>query len=127
MTAVALLTFWASLGDFAGPARWLGGDLHPAAGNDSFYGLLTTVLPLFRLFRLPFKLLVFTSLALSALAGIGWDRMITGGNRRRVIVITTVLIIPTALLLAVSTITATTSRRKDGGQSRGNQRSLWPP
>ena len=69
----------------------------------SFYGLLTTVLPLFRLFRLPFKLLVFTSLALSTLAGIGWDRMITNGNRRGVIVITTVLIIPTALLLAVST------------------------
>ena len=102
MTAVALLSFWASLGNFAGPARWLSGELDPAAGNDSFYGLLTTVLPLFRLFRLPFKLLVFTSLALSALAGIGWDRIVAGENRRRVIAITTVLLIPTALLLAVS-------------------------
>ena len=67
--------------------------LESAAGNDSFYGLLTTILPLFRLFRLPFKLLVFTSLALSALAGIGWDRIVTGENRRRVVAITTVLLV----------------------------------
>jgi hypothetical protein len=102
MTAVALLTFWASLGDFAGPARWLGGELAPAAGHDSFYGLLTTILPLLHLFRMPFKLLVFTSLALSTLAGIGWDGIVTGEKRRRVTAITTVLLIPTALLLAVS-------------------------
>ena len=102
MTTVALLTFWASLGDFAGPARWLGGELNPAAGNDSFYGLLTMILPLLRLFRLPFKLLVFTNLAISALAGIGWDRIVAGENRQRVTVITTALLIPSALLLAMT-------------------------
>lgn len=102
MTAVALLTFWASLGDFAGPARWMGSESDPAAGGDSFYGLLTTILPLLRLFRLPFKLLVFTSLAVSALAGIGWDQIVTGENRRRVIAVATVLLVPTALLLTIS-------------------------
>ena len=78
MTAVALLGFWASLGEFAGPSRWSGGEPSPTCGDDSLYGLLATILPGLRLFRFPYKFLVFTNLALAALAGAGWDRLTTG-------------------------------------------------
>ena len=95
MAAVAVLASLAAVGQFAGPiwwarfvpawADWLGphdsfppravrldgrlrdGDLGP-------YWLLATALPGFGSFRYPAKLLVLVSLALSALAGIGWDR-----------------------------------------------------
>ena len=56
-------------------------------GDDSFYGLLATTLPVLRLFRFPFKLLIFTTLALSALAGLGWDRISAGIGRRRTLAI----------------------------------------
>src|SRR5262249_26318210 len=47
-------------------------------GDGSIYWWMTTVLPGFRQFRFPSKLLTFTSLALAALAGIGWDRVVAG-------------------------------------------------
>jgi hypothetical protein len=103
MTAIALMTFWASLGEFAGPHSWSGGEATPTGGDDSFYGLLATLLPGLRLFRLPFKLLVFTSLALAALAGMGWDRVTAGAGRRRVVAIILILLTPTILILAIST------------------------
>ena len=81
MTAVVLLSFWGSLGEFAGPAGWSADgrpDRRRASGDDSFYGLLTTVLPALRLFRFPFKLLTFTALGLSALSALGWDRFAVG-------------------------------------------------
>ncbi|MGP0066602.1 MAG: hypothetical protein ACLQGP_23810 [Isosphaeraceae bacterium] len=87
MTAVALLSLWASLGEFAGPARWSVAEPSPTAGDDSFYGFLATSLPALRLFRFPFKVLVFTALSLSALAGAGWDRVAAGVGRRRTLAI----------------------------------------
>ena len=99
MTAVVFLSFAASLGEFAGPSRWLGGELTPTPGDESFYGLLATMLPCLRLFRLPFKLLVFTSLGLAVLAGMGWDRVTSSQSRSRVIVITAVLLSLTILFL----------------------------
>jgi hypothetical protein len=100
MTAVAILSFWASLGEFGGRAAWRPGGSAPIAGDDSFYGLLTTILPGFRLFRLPFKLLVFTALGGSALAGLGWDRFAAGVGRRRTIAIGVVLSALTLIGLA---------------------------
>ena len=42
---------------------------------------MTTVLPGFRQFRYPAKLFTLTALAASALAGLGWDRLIAGRVR----------------------------------------------
>jgi len=92
MTAVVFLSLAASLGEFAGPSPWLGGEPTSTLGDESFYGLLATTLPCLRLFRLPFKLLVFTSLGLAVLAGMGWDRVVSRESRSRVLVITAVLL-----------------------------------
>ncbi|MHB1560617.1 MAG: YfhO family protein [Isosphaeraceae bacterium] len=53
-------------------------------GDGSFYWWLGSFLPGFRQFRYPAKLFTFTALALSALAGIGWDSLRTPASRRRV-------------------------------------------
>jgi hypothetical protein len=100
MTAVAIVSFWASLGEFAGPSGWSGRGSTPTSGDDSLYGLLTMTLPGLRLFRLPYKLLVFTALALAALTGIGWDRLVAGVARRRVIAVAAGLLAFTILTLA---------------------------
>jgi hypothetical protein len=89
-----------SLGEFAGPARWLIGPSAPAAGEDSFYGLLATGLPGLRLFRFPFKLLVLTSLGLAVLAGIGWDRLASASVCRRVTAALVGVLVLTAACLA---------------------------
>ena len=102
MTAVALLSFWASLGEFAGPSRWSGAAPIPTGGDDSFYGLLTTALPALRLFRFPYKLLTFTALGLSALAGLGWDRLASGVDRRRTLIVAVALLLPTIAGLATA-------------------------
>ncbi len=99
MTAVVFLSLAASLGEFAGPSPWLGGEPTSTLGDESFYGLLATTLPCLRLFRLPFKLLVFTSLGLAVLAGMGWDRVVSRESRSRVLVITAVLLSLTILFL----------------------------
>ena len=102
MTAVALLSFWASVGAFAGPASWAAAQPSPEAGDDSLYGLLTIVLPALRLFRFPFKLLPFTAVGLSALAGLGWDRVSSGFGRRKTVTLAVVLLLPTLLCLAAA-------------------------
>ena len=108
ITAVALLSLWASLGEFAGPARWSAAEPSPSAGDGSFYGLLATSLPALRLFRFPFKLLVFTALGLSVLAGAGWDRVAAGVGRRRTIAIAIGLLALT--VLAASSVAAMRER-----------------
>jgi hypothetical protein len=102
MTVVALVSFCASLGAFAGPSAWSQGASGDSVGNDSLYGLLLTILPGLRLFRFPFKLLVFTSLALAVLAGMGWDRLASGVGRRRVVAGTTVLLMVTGLFWSIA-------------------------
>ena len=47
-------------------------------GDGGFYWCLTQVLPGFRQFRFPAKLFTFTALALVVLAGVGWDRVVSG-------------------------------------------------
>jgi hypothetical protein len=112
VTAVVLLSFLGSLGQFAGPSGWsveVGrGDGAGAVGSlrevgqDSFYGLLTTALPALRLFRFPFKLLSFTSLGLAALAGLGWDQLATSDGRQRTRAIAVALLMLTGLGLATT-------------------------
>ncbi len=102
MTAIAIVSLVASFGEFAGAARWLSLDATSSTGDDSLYGLCMTTLPAFRLFRFPNKLLVLTSLALAALTGIGWDRLVAGAARRRVVVFGAVLLACTGLVLSAS-------------------------
>ena len=52
-------------------------------GDGGVYWLLATLLPGFREFRYPSKLLTFSSLALAGLAGMGWDSVVSGDRRRR--------------------------------------------
>jgi hypothetical protein len=101
MTVVAVLSLLASIGLFTGPAVWLGRE-PSLQGDDSLFGLLVTILPGLRFFRFPPKFLVFTSLAMSALAGLGWDQVASGVSRRRVTAITWGLLIMTAISLAVT-------------------------
>ena len=101
MTAVALLSLWASLGEFAGAARWSSVESGPTAGDGTFYGLLAGSLPAFRHFRFPFKVLVFTALGLSALAGYGWDQVSSHVGRRRAMLLTLGLLGLTVLTLAM--------------------------
>jgi hypothetical protein len=104
LSAVAVVTLAASLGEYTGPLWWARWDRSIAAkigphdpietttirldaqlrdGDGSFYWTLATVLPGFRQFRYPSKLLSFTTLALAGLAGLGWDRLTAGLGRRR--------------------------------------------
>lgn len=103
MTGIVLLSLLASFGEYAGPAWWarftprgaraLGPhDPQPSRavrldgrmrdGDGSPYWLMANALPGFGQFRYPAKLLVLTTLALSALGGIGWDRVLAGEDRR---------------------------------------------
>jgi hypothetical protein len=51
-------------------------------GDGGVYWWLATGLPGFRQFRFPAKLFTFTTLGLTALAGLGWDSLKTGPTRR---------------------------------------------
>ena len=57
-------------------------DLKLRDGDGSLYWVLATVLPGFRQFRFPSKLLSFTALAVAGLAGLGWDEARSGRARR---------------------------------------------
>jgi hypothetical protein len=101
LAAVAAVSLAASCGQFLGPLWWLRavpglasvlGPHDPVSfssrsdgfagdGLGSPYGLLTALLPGFRLFRYPAKLLTFSALAVSALAGLGWDVLASGPSR----------------------------------------------
>lgn len=77
LSAVAILGFLAAAGKFVGPLEWLG-----FGAGGSVYRLMATFLPGFSGFRFPSKILVFVSLAMAGLAGIGWDRVVDGQARR---------------------------------------------
>jgi hypothetical protein len=102
LAGIALIALIGSFGKFAGPvfvARCLPGGpavfgpFDPRAegenrrdgfltdGFGSPYWLMAQGLPGFRSFRYPAKLLVFASLGLAGLAGLGWDRVIAGRRR----------------------------------------------
>ena len=68
--------------DHAASARTAGS----ATATAGVYWLLASALPGFRSFRYPAKFLVFTALAVSGLAGAGWDRLVAGRSRRAEVV-----------------------------------------
>jgi hypothetical protein len=103
LSALALVSLLAALGYHGSPLLWarcapggeslLGpreppftwqvrGDGHLRDGDGGVYWFLASALPGFRSFRYPPKLLVFWALAVSGLAGAGWDRLVAGGGRR---------------------------------------------
>ena len=102
LTIVAVVGLVISCGRFASPLWWARcgpfeatlGPHDPTSGevrSDSFlhdgagspYGLLSMLLPGFGVFRFPSKLLVFTAVGLSVLAGLGWDRVTAGEAEAR--------------------------------------------
>ena len=101
LSLIAVVAVAASLGRFGGPlwvVRWLPGvksvlgphdpgigvprvDSFLDDGAGSVYGMLAASLPGFTLFRYPGKLFTFAAVAVSALAGLGWDRLAEGATR----------------------------------------------
>ena len=113
LSAVALVSLIASLGEYTGPLWWA--RCHPAVaaalgphdppdtvtirrdgqlrdGDGSVYWALATMLPGFRWFRFPSKLLCTAALATAGLAGLGWDRLAAGLGRRRTAAIAAALL-----------------------------------
>jgi hypothetical protein len=122
LSAVAVVSLAASFGEFGGPLWWarsmpggveLFGPRDPpetmpprndgtlADGCGTIYWLLATALPGFRQFRYPSKLLTLTCLAVSALAGWGFDQLVTTGRSRRAAATTTALWLVTAPLFTL--------------------------
>jgi hypothetical protein len=108
LTCVAVVSLLASLGAYTSPLFWartvpgwsaflgpLEGPVIPRFRTDGFlrdgdggvYWFFAAVLPFFGAFRFPGKFLVFTALALSALAGLGWDRLVARRSRRAEVLI----------------------------------------
>lgn len=109
LTAIALVSLLAGMGQFTSPlwwARWspsmvavvgphderevtpIRQDKFLRDGDGSFYWTLATVLPGFKQFRYPSKLLTFTALAIAGLAGMGWDQVLEGRGRRTRLMLT---------------------------------------
>ena len=131
LSGVALISLIGACGEFTGPlfyARYVPSlvssigphdppevaairfDHHLRDGDGSFYWFMATLLPGFRQFRFPSKLLTFTVMALAALAGQGWDDLLRGDARqKRVMAAWTV----TFLALTVLTFTAVAIKRAD--------------
>jgi hypothetical protein len=126
LTAVALVSLAASLGEFTGPlwwARWFARgaavlgphdpympttirlDGYLRDGDGSFYWLLAMLLPGFRQFRFPSKLLTFTALGLAGLAGMGWDQLAASGCRIRARVMFAGLVLLALTLIALAAVT----------------------
>src|SRR6185437_9771540 len=82
-------------------------------------------LPALRLFRFPFKLLPLTTLGISALAGLGWDRFAAGSGRRRTLTIGGALLVLT--LLGLSATVALRGRLTAAIASRGLDHAVFGP
>ncbi|HEX8203587.1 MAG TPA: hypothetical protein VF590_24135, partial [Isosphaeraceae bacterium] len=126
LSAIALGSLLAAFGQFGSPLWWarcvpawtqrLGphdpedlavrADGLPRDGDGGPYWLIARALPGFHSFRYPSKLLVFTSLALAGLAGVGWDRVRSGASRRRARGLAGVLLGLSLAALAVAVLEA---------------------
>lgn len=121
LTVIALVTLLASLGEFTSPlwwARWspsiakvvgphdpldvapIRQDTFLRDGDGSFYWTLATILPGFKQFRYPSKLLTFTALAVAGLAGMGWDEFQAGRSRRTLRLLAGATLMSAAALVA---------------------------
>lgn len=99
--AIVLGGMAASLGKYASPLWWSGWEANarppqvPASappglshgfrgdGFGSPYGMLATLLPGFRTFRYPTKIVIFPAVGLAVLAGMGWDRVLEAAESAR--------------------------------------------
>jgi hypothetical protein len=70
-------------------------------GDGSPYSVLAMVLPGFQQFRFPSKLLTLAALAVSGLAGMGWDGVTLGGRPRKAIRLATLGLGTTLAVLVV--------------------------
>jgi len=70
-------------------------------GDGSIYWWLANFLPGFRQFRFPGKLFTLTSMALAALAGLGWDQCCAGRARRAIVPIGLLIVISLCVLAGV--------------------------
>jgi hypothetical protein len=70
-------------------------------GDGGIYWWMTTLLPGFRQFRFPSKLLTFTTLGLAALAGLGWDQLASGRSRAGNTLLVVILTLSVATLAVV--------------------------
>ncbi|WP_406699766.1 hypothetical protein V5E97_13015 [Singulisphaera sp. Ch08] len=103
LSAIALISLVASMGEYSSPIWWarhipafaehlgphdprdVGGlrvDGMLRDGDGGVYWLLSTLLPGFRQFRYPSKLLSFTALSVAGLAGLGWDFVLVRLRRK---------------------------------------------
>jgi hypothetical protein len=89
------------LGPIEPPFAWqVRSDGYLRDGDGGVYWFLASPFPGFRSFRYPPKLLVVWSLAVSGLAGAGWDRLVAGRTRRAVTVAGGLLAATLIVLLA---------------------------
>jgi hypothetical protein len=142
LSAVAIVSLVAALGESTSPLWWARhsptwaarvGPRDPADvtavrpdgrlrdGDGGVYWALATALPGFHQFRFPSKLLSFSALALSGLAGVGWDRLLAGRGRRRVSTITAGLLALSLLAgaIAVGQQGRIVSALREGPMGRG--------
>jgi hypothetical protein len=70
-------------------------------GDGSIYWWLATILPGFRQFRFPGKLFTFTSLAMAALSGMGWDLFCARRARRAIVMIGGLMVVSLCILTGV--------------------------
>lgn len=123
LTSIAVVSLLGGFGEFASPIWWARGTPAGAAalgardavdtpgirfdgkmrdGDGSPYWLMATALPGFGSFRYPSKLLTFTSLALAALAGLGWDRVLAGRPKRTLVVLGCAQVVSIAALVGLA-------------------------
>lgn len=88
-------------------------------GDGGVYWWMTTLLPMFRQFRFPAKLLTFSTFGMAALAGMGWDDLRTK-HRRGAIALAGVLLALTLGLLAMVFIQRGAIIAQFGGNSLGS-------
>lgn len=126
MSVVVIGSLLGSFGEYTGPIYWsrflpamtpivgphdkeqtvLRRDGHLRDGDGGVYWTLATLLPGFRQFRFPSKLLTMTTMGLAALAAMGWDALVAGDprTRRRVAFWAIASLAFTAVALTVVTI-----------------------
>ena len=125
LTAIAVVSLFASLGTYTSPIWWARFDPEFARsigphdpknvtsirldgflrdGDGGFYWFLSTVVPGFRQFRFPSKLLSFTALALAGLSGLGWDRLTRGEGRARRLRLATILLLVSGAAFLAATV-----------------------
>jgi hypothetical protein len=70
-------------------------------GDGGLYWWMTSMFPGFRQFRFPAKLFTFSAFGISALAGMGWELLRSGGYRRMLVVVIVLFVVSIGLFTFV--------------------------